>query len=89
MRFSALFAKVFVHCVLACTSPVAVRVAVSSAVAHRQREGTDEAAAGRELYLSWVAIVSGTRGARNLGRWLRSFYWWAHPVATRNAADHR
>ena len=28
MRFSVLLARLFVHCVLACTSPVAVRVAV-------------------------------------------------------------
>jgi hypothetical protein len=30
MRFSAFLARLFVHCVLACTSPVAVRVAVGS-----------------------------------------------------------
>jgi hypothetical protein len=38
MGFSALLARLLVHCVLACTGPVAVRVAVSLAVEHRRRE---------------------------------------------------
>ena len=65
MGFSVLLARLLVHCVLACTSPVAVPVAVSSAVACRQREGTDEGAVGRELYLSWVTIGSGTSRGTN------------------------